>query len=133
MPFVLDACALIAFLRKEPGAEVVRAVLTGRDLCMAHAVNVCEMYYDFIRAESEAAARAAIRAVESTGVIVREDLDAPLWQQAARYKARPRRISLADCFLLALAHREGAEVVTSDPQEFDPVVERGFCPVTFIR
>jgi uncharacterized protein with PIN domain len=37
---ILDACAMIAFLRDEPGAEVVEAILTHpTDRCFAHAVN----------------------------------------------------------------------------------------------
>ena len=38
------------------------------------------------------------------------------------------------CALIAFLRKEpGAEVVTSDRQEFDPVAERGLCPITFIR
>ena len=48
---VLDACAMIAFLRGEPGADVVRAILHNpSDACYAHAINLCEVYYDFVRA-----------------------------------------------------------------------------------
>ena len=42
--YVLDACAMIAYLRSEPGAEVVSHLLkqpAGR--CAAHAINLCEV------------------------------------------------------------------------------------------
>lgn len=52
MANVLDACAMIAYLRDEPGADRVEALLLDKNnLCVAHAVNVCEVFYDFIRAE----------------------------------------------------------------------------------
>ena len=49
MTFVLDACAIIAYLRDEEGADVVESVLLGNNACVAHAVNVCEVYYDCLR------------------------------------------------------------------------------------
>ncbi len=45
MTCVLDACAVIAFLRGEEGADAVTSLLLNED-CMAHAVNLCEIYYD---------------------------------------------------------------------------------------
>jgi PIN domain nuclease of toxin-antitoxin system len=43
MTFVLDACAIIAYLRDEEGADVVESALLGDNACVAHAVNVCEV------------------------------------------------------------------------------------------
>jgi predicted nucleic acid-binding protein len=43
------------------------------------------------------------------------------------------RISLADSFAVALAQVEGAELVTSDHREFDPLAEAGVCKFRFIR
>lgn len=51
MIFVLDACAMIAFLRDEPGSDVVaEALLDPGSKCYAHALNRCEVFYDFHRA-----------------------------------------------------------------------------------
>ena len=48
MPVVLDASAIIAFLRDEPGAQVVADHLRDeRQRSFAHALNLCEVYYDF--------------------------------------------------------------------------------------
>ena len=44
MSTVIDASALIAFLRDEPGADVVENVLSAPDKCYAHALNLCEVY-----------------------------------------------------------------------------------------
>jgi hypothetical protein len=56
-----------------------------------------------------------------------------LWQEAGRLKAVHRRVSLADCFAIALASRLDAQVVTSDHHEFDALVASGVCRVLFIR
>ena len=57
MSTVIDASALIAFLRDEPGAGVVENVLSAPEKCYAHALNLCEVYYDFFRASNQNAAR----------------------------------------------------------------------------
>lgn len=55
MIYVLDANAMIALLRKEPGGDVVVHHLAEPDAtAYAHAINLCEVYYAFHREESEA-------------------------------------------------------------------------------
>jgi predicted DNA-binding protein (UPF0278 family) len=53
-------------------------------------------------------------------------------QRVGDHKARGR-ISLPDCFCIALAQELSAEVVTSDHGEFDPLVPLGIVPIKFIR
>lgn len=131
---VLDACAMIAYLRDEPGADVVESLLLdGDSQCLAHSINLCEVYYDFLRATDENVARSAIADLNAAGIVAREDLDMSFWQDAGKYKAEIKKISLADCFAIALANRMNAELVTSDHQEFDPIAKRGICVVKFIR
>lgn len=129
---MLDACAMIAYLRGEDGADVVEERLIGPEECTAHAVNLCEVYYDFLRAQDKGWARLAIRVLEKDGVLVREDIDRDFWQEVGKYKAA-HRVSLADCFAIALANRNGARVVTTDHHEFGPIKEQGICEVEFIR
>jgi PIN domain nuclease of toxin-antitoxin system len=61
MKVVLDASAVIAFLKGEPGAEVVEGYFRPEmhSLYM-HALNMCEVYYDFLRAAGEASAESAV-------------------------------------------------------------------------
>lgn len=50
MTYILDASAMIAVLRAETGGEVVDAVIrSGQHVCFAHAMNLCEVYYEFHR------------------------------------------------------------------------------------
>jgi len=130
----LDACAMIAYLRDEPGADVVEeALMRPGDTCLAHVLNLAEVYYDFARAVDEATAGAAIQDLYAGGVTPRDDVDEAFWQEAARYKAAYRRISLADCFCVTLARRVGGDLLTSDHHELGAIAPLGIVPIRFIR
>jgi predicted nucleic acid-binding protein len=138
MPVVLDACALIAFLRGEQGSDIIEWYFVDESqTCVAHAVNISEVYYVFARDCGEAVASQAVEDLRSTGLVVCEEMDDALIRSAAFLKAKLAQdgyqISLADCYAAALAKRVGATVVTSDHREFEPVAVRGFCPVKFFR
>lgn len=114
MIYIFDASAIIAYLRGEPGADAVSAVLVDPSHeCLVHALNLCEVYYDFYRANGESAARDAMRDVFSLGVQLQNDLSIDFWQTAGALKATIRRISLADCFAVTLAQSLGGTVLTS--------------------
>jgi PIN domain nuclease of toxin-antitoxin system len=130
---VIDASALIAFLRDEPGADLVENVLPGSEKCYAHALNLCEVYYDFFRASNQDAAEAAISDLLSLGIEERTDMDAEFWREVGRIKALHRRVSLADCCALALARRLGACLVSADRHELEPLLSAGICQIEFIR
>ena len=132
--WVFDACAVIALLDAEPGAEVVEALLAEEDhRCLVHILNVCEVYYHiYRRADKERAARLP-GVLESYGFELNDSLAPALWQEAGQLKAEWRRISLADCFALALAIQERATLVTSDHHELDRIAETDLCPFRFIR
>lgn len=134
MHAILDACAIIAFFRNEPGGSVVREILADETILhFAHAVNVCEAYYILSRTGDEERVRQALDGLVVQGLMIREDMDIAFWRQAGRYKATIHRVSLADCFAITLANRIGGELVTSDHRELDPVAANGTCRVRFIR
>jgi PIN domain nuclease of toxin-antitoxin system len=129
---VIDASALIAFLRDEPGAEV-ESLLSGPEKCHAHALNLCEVYYDFFRASNQDAAEAATSDLLGLGIEERTDMDAEFWRDAGGIKAGHRRVSLADRCALALARRLTARLVTADRHEFGPMISTDICRIGFIR
>ena len=124
---------MLAYLRAEPGADEVEDLLGGDEPCMAHAVNLCEVYYNLRRYEKEREVRSAIQEFGDWGLILREDLDESFWLDVGNHKAAMRSIPLADCFVVALARRADAEAVTADHPDFDPIAEQGICRVSFIR
>jgi PIN domain nuclease of toxin-antitoxin system len=131
--YVFDACALLAYLNDEDGATLVDGMLTSGAPCYAHAVNLCEVYYDLRRrGMSGEGAWRGVGALRRAGVQPREDLDETFWRTVGELKTRGR-VSLADCICTALANRLDAQVVTSDRREFTPLAEEGVCRVAFIR
>lgn len=107
---VLDASAVLAFLQREPGAELVQQIMPRALLCT---INVAEIVTKLIDRGLEAATVFEIvvglpyRIVDfDTGLA----LDAgQLWQQT-----RSIGLSLGDRACLALAAREGLPAWTTD-------------------
>jgi PIN domain nuclease of toxin-antitoxin system len=135
MRYVLDACALLALIKKEDGALSVRQALESENnVCLVHSVNLCEVYYDCLRCYGNDPTEKLLTDFIETGLIIRNDMDVEFWKAAGKLKARGR-ISLADCFAITLAVREDAVLMTSDRHEFEPLLAiPGFlAQVQFIR
>ncbi|HEY3875814.1 MAG TPA: type II toxin-antitoxin system VapC family toxin [Candidatus Kapabacteria bacterium] len=134
MNFLFDACALIAYVRNERGGTLVGDILLDPTAqFFIHAVNLCEVYYDFIRVAGEQHADRIVQDTLSYGIKVIEQMDADLWKKAGIYKATLKKLSLADCFALATAKRLNATLVTSDHKEFDKVAALDICKILFNR
>src|SRR5215216_5199340 len=114
---------MIAYLRGESGADTVESRLEDdSELCVAHAVNLCEVYYKALERAGEAGANFAIQDLKDVGLVIRQDLDEAFWRAVGACKASLKNsIPLADCFVVALANRLEAEAVTADHPDFDLV------------
>jgi len=97
------------------------------------AVSACEIYYDLYRRGNQDDAESLETILSEYGIELLDGLPSDLWKAAGRLKAHWRRVSLADCFALALTDRDGGTLVTSDHHELDPIAEAGVCPIHFIR
>jgi len=122
--YVLDACALIAFLNKETGGGTVRKLLKAAgdkniEIFM-NKLNMFEVYYGFYRAEGCERANSMYRTVGRLPIILIDGISDSVLQEAARIKSL-YRMSLADSIALGEASIRGALLVTSDHHEFDPV------------
>ena len=125
---------MIAYLRNEPGAEMVEDALTAPgSQCFAHAINLCEVFYDFLRSAGEAEAVDVIADLSSAGITERNDFDRDFWMAAGQLKGTHHRISLADCCGLTFAKRLGAQFLTTDHRELDSIAASGSYTITFIR
>jgi len=117
---VLDAWALMAFLKDEPAAEEVERLLQrARDekvrllLCV---VNWGEVYCGLTRAGGEQVAEQTMTQLATLPIeLVPVGDDLHLVREAAKLKAK-YRMSYADCFAAALAKIKNAELVTGDPE-----------------
>ena len=119
---VLDAHALLVYLEREEGFEIVRDHLTealenGGRLAMT-TVNVGEVLYVVRRELGDERADEIDRVIDSLPIEIM-DVGMELTRIAARFKARGG-ISYSDCFAAALAFREDVSVITGD-REFEVV------------
>ena len=124
--YVLDACALLAVLNKEDGAELVRDTIdqakAGSALILMSVINLLEVYYGVLRECGEEIAEKIIQSVNASPIKVVDILSNEVFKEAGRLKAA-YRISLADSIALAEASVSGASLLTSDHHEFDAVEE----------
>ena len=135
---VFDASALIAYLRGEPGGDMVRDFLDDADVPKyAHIINLAEVFTSFAKSNDEPTAREALAMLQTAGIEERTDMDAALWQDAAGLVARQRKagygLSLGDSFCVALARRLDADIVAGDHPEFGPIDTLQLARVTFFR
>ena len=134
MNYALDASAMIAFLAAEPGGALVEDLLADPDnRCFAHALNLCEVYYDACRRIGPSNAAELVADLADSGLRFRSDMNLDFWQRAGRLKADVRRVSLADCFGLVLAATLDAEFVTADRHELEPLAGTPGRRIRFIR
>jgi len=119
--YLLDACALLAFLNDEfgKGYEKVkelldRAVTNEITLCMS-LVNLVEVYYRIIQLKGLETADAAMEPIKSLPIQFISVISDEIYLETARCKAR-YPMSLADAFLCGTAKSIAATIVTRDPE-----------------
>lgn len=107
---VLDASALLALLRDEPGADRVEAVL---DEALMSVVNLAEVVSHFAKAGGS---RQAIESVLRPLPLRLAPIDTLLSYEAGMLRAVTVNagLSLGDRYCLALARREGLPALTAE-------------------
>ena len=129
---VLDACALIAAMRNEKGAELVhKEIHSPKTRALMHAVNLYEVYYDTYR-QQPGLAHLVPEFVRQTGIEVLQRTDHRLMEEAATFKTT-YSMSLADSLALGLARKLNATLLTADRHEFGEIAKAGIVKIKFIR
>jgi PIN domain nuclease of toxin-antitoxin system len=134
--FVLDACAMIAFLNDEEGAQKVEQLLSPGDrtpnTLFIHEINLLEIYYGVYRDENKELAEQTYVKVVNLPIKVVTGLRKNVFKEAGRLKAI-YKISLADSIALAEARIRRIPLVTCDHHEFDPIQDRNELDFFWIR
>jgi len=124
---VLDSYAILAFLKQEPHFEIVKDLLRssgkGRETLLMNQINAGEVYYQIAKQDlSEDVGRFWSHFLQLPIFFVANDFALVL--EAAKLKAR-FPIAYADAFAVATAIREGASIVTGDPdfKHVEPLVK----------
>ena len=133
MSVVLDACALIAYLNGEEGADHVETLfLSGKQVQMS-CVNLLEVAYDAIKAnQNPDAAEELMEEIAKLPISVIWDVPREVFLEASRLKAS-YRISLADAVAAAFSRICKGQLATSDHHEFDHLVSIKEVDVLWIR
>ena len=122
--YILDACALIAFLKDEEGADKVTAILHDANKRVAvvsmNTINLLEVYYDIYRGVGKEKASEELALIKKLPIAIKTEIAEGVFLEAGRLKAS-YRISLADSLALAETSFSGGELITADHHEFDTI------------
>jgi predicted nucleic acid-binding protein len=123
--YVLDACTLIALLKREAGWDVVDALFkrarAGGITLYMNIINLLEVVYGFRRDKGAAYAVEVLENVHASSIRIIDTVSPPVFDEAARLKAIYKRMSVADAVGIATAENLDAAFVTSDHHELDIV------------
>ena len=126
MRYIIDACALLAFLNDEEGADKVEDLLIQSvtdDVSVSMSiVNLLEVYYGELRDKGSDIAQIVLDMVQHYSIKIINTISGQVFQEAARLKA-VYRISLADCIGIATATELSGQFVTSDHHELEAVAK----------
>ena len=129
---MLDACAVIAALSNEEGADKVEAAYNeasfGNAKIAMNIINLLEVYYDDYRIHGKESADKMIERIMSAPTNIITEIKQDIFTEAGRLKAT-YKISLADSIVLAQAIVLKGSLLTCDHHEFDAI--EGKEPLTF--
>ena len=133
---VLDACAIIAFFKREEGWELVGDLIEKSvlgELCLVMSkYNLLEVYYGFYGTDGREKAEEILGDFLSLPIRIVGELDDSVFFEAGRLKAT-YGISLADAVALGLASSIGEPLITSDHHEFSAIKQNESITITWFR
>jgi len=119
MDYVFDACAVIALLNDENGADTVAGLIhqagTGADRIIMNSVQVLEVYYDRINIKGREYAEIVLESLYNSPIIILHEISREMIQEAGRFKTS-YSMSLGDTFAAATARKFTAVLVTGDKE-----------------
>jgi PIN domain nuclease of toxin-antitoxin system len=131
--YVVDACALIAFLQNETGGDKLRELFKiPQNEFFMHSINLTEVYYDAVYVSGEEKAQELFEKIAELPITILWDLNISLIKLVGKYKTS-YKISFADSFVLALADKEKAIVISTDHHEFDMIEKTGNLSFYWLR
>ena len=124
MHYILDACALLAFLNDEEGAEKIEDLLNqsvANDISVSMSIiNLFEVYYGELRDKGAEIARIVLEMVQHYSIKIINTVSEQVFREAARLKAA-HKMSIADSIGLATAIELSGQFVSSDHHELEAV------------
>lgn len=116
--FVVDSFVFIAYLRQEKGylefKQLLKRAKAKETKLFCCWLNLSEVYYKVWRKRGKETAQKTLSLIQKLPIELVSVSD-ELVLEAAEIKAR-YSVSLADCFVAALARKEKALILTGDPE-----------------
>ena len=135
MDYVLDACAVIALLNDEDGADTVAGLITragvGTDRLFMSGIQALEVYYDRIYIKGREYAETVLESLYASPIIILQEITRDIIQEAGRFKTS-YSMSLGDTFAAASAKKLAAALVTRD-KEMKALEEAGEFSVLWLN
>jgi len=134
--YVLDACAMLAVLSNESGADVVDDIYekasSGEVGLAMNKLNLLEVYYDLLRTYGKDRANEVLEEIRQLPIKIYSELSDEIFFEAGRLKTT-YNISVADSIALAQAKSINGAIVTADHHEFDVIEEKESINIHWIR
>ena len=134
--YLLDACAIIAYINDEEGADVVDDLFArafdGDVLISVSIVNLLEVYYGILRDLGVDKANEVIDEIQLLPIKIISDVRYDAFREAGRLKVS-YKLSLADSVALGIASVTTNFIVTADHHEMDVVEQSESIKFLWIR
>ena len=133
---VFDACALIAYLNNENGADTVECLLqkaaNNEITIIMHKINFLEVYNYIFKKYNEKAALKLFESIKISPIKLNTEISDSIFKTAGRLKSL-YKMSLADSIGLAESIQNNGYFVTADHHEIDIVEEKENLSIVWIR
>jgi predicted nucleic acid-binding protein len=120
--FILDACALIALLAGEHGAENVKKIIQdavdGNITLKINQINLLEVYYKICNVYNQDEANRAIKKIKEFPIEIITELKDGVFNEAGKIKSK-YKIPLGDAIAAAECIIGKGILVTSDHSDFE--------------
>jgi uncharacterized protein len=134
--FVIDACALIAYLYDEEGSNFFENLLiqaSNNEIEMImNIVNLGEVYYDILKRNEVTTAKKTYNYIKKLPIQFKDRISDHMIYKAGELKTS-YRISYADSFAAAQTILLNAELLTTDHKEFEPLKQANVVKIKWLR
>jgi len=136
LTYIFDACAILALIKKEKGADKVRTLLdeakNKQSIIYMNTINLIEVNYYFYRLLGKEKSASILNEVYSFPINFIDTIDDVIFSETSRLKVQ-YAIPLGDSIGLATAIKIGGTFVTADHSDFEQIEKAEKLPFFWFR
>ena len=134
--YILDACALIAFLSGENGSDKVKLIFQDafeeKVILKMNQINLLEVYYNTIKKYNQNTANKILEEIEELPIEIIIGLKNDVLKEAGRIKTK-YKIPLGDSIAVAECIVRNGILVTSDHNDFEKLQKEEKISINWFR